>query len=103
MPDSQSTNLSQDILDLIESNKRVAELIPSLQALLAIEKDRGVVERLDQMIEDLSSISHQISAASNVMRDAIEALRTESKKREAREREIVELMGLVHERLQRLG
>ncbi|OWY00173.1 hypothetical protein B6V76_17085 [Thioclava sp. IC9] len=93
----------QDILDLIESNRRIAELIPDLQALLAIEKERGVVERLDQMIEDLGAISQQIAKAATMMGDAIEAFRKEAQKREKREMEVIELMALVHERLRRVG
>ncbi|OOY05312.1 hypothetical protein BMI87_10015 [Thioclava sp. F28-4] len=106
MPDTQSNTNQvkrQDILDLIESNRRIAELIPDLQALLAIEKERGVVERLDQMIEDLGAISQQIAKAASMMGDAIEALHQEAQKREKREQEIVDLMALVHERLRRLG
>lgn len=105
MPDTQRNTthyLSRDILDLIESNKRVAELIPSLQALLAIEKDRGVVERLDQMIEDLGAISQQISGAAHLMGDALEDLRKEGEKRETREQRIIDLMAMVYARLKRL-
>lgn len=104
MPDMQNNRNQvklQDILDLIESNRRIAELIPDLQALLAIQKERGVVERLDQMIEDLGAISQQIAGAASMMGDAIEAFQKDAQKREKREMEVIELMALVHERLQR--
>jgi hypothetical protein len=106
MPDTQpkpELPTRREFQDLIDSNHQLAGMIPALEALLAIEKERGVADRLDQMITEIKGVAGQMSGAATLMSEAIEGLRKEGERRDERDREMVELMTLMHEQLRRLG
>ena len=102
-PPNPATPTLREFKDLIESNRQLAGMIPALEALLAIEKERGVADRLDQLITEIKGVAGQMSGAATLMSEAIEGLRKESERRDERDREMVELMALMHEKLRHLG